>query len=162
MKRFRTFTLALASLALVNAAHAIDSKTYPGTSCRPTSSSGGAYGVYGVVSNPSTSPVTFVCPIVRDRMNDGVSSVQVWVQDQHYSSDIVCTVRLIAPGSSIGGFAATASTTGSGSVSELTFAGIAGLFSSISNGRLVLACDVPATYSGNQSKILTYQVNEID
>jgi hypothetical protein len=92
----RQFAYGLAALTLLlvgaSGAVAADAKVFPGTMCvQEGSTSTAVYNGEGRLLNYSSSPLTVICPMVRDNTTAPWQSVAVVVADRSTAADVSCT-----------------------------------------------------------------------
>lgn len=149
------FGLALLSPSQVLAD---DDRTLPGANCHELYYASTYADSSGRRWNTSSSAKYWICPIQRERTWDRVNYAYMYVYDQHYSSNISCTLYMrYETGSSYD--YSSASTSGSDTATKtLTF----GEVSSESYGYQYFYCSIPASYSGSYSGIVSYLTDEED
>lgn len=134
------------------AAHAADlAKFYPGVMCSSDMNTTPDWRAGR--TNPGAVSVQLICPLVRERI--GVPfEANIGAIDQHYTQDICCSSRSANTVSGPFRFSATQCSSGtSGTPQLLSFTG-----PDLAYGwdYRWLDCNVPATYSGQQSGISAY------
>ncbi len=141
-------------------AHALDGKVYPGSMCVRWS---GPTPVYNnsAIGNPGATTLYVDCPAVHDSINFGINNGWVKVLDRHFSNAVTCNLNSLYPSGT--GFAGwwtsnKSSTGGSASspVETLPF----GSLGSASTAHYYYSCQIPPTYAGYSSYLMTYRVDE--
>jgi len=132
-------------------------KAYPATMCKQTSGTTPIiYTGKGRVENDSTSKVNVVCPIVDNIESDGmVEGAEVVVRDQHYSQNVTC---YYVQRSWNGKYNRYTRASTSGSTSSYQTLNLGSRPTRYSDGYSFIKCDLPATYGGNASEIVSYTV----
>lgn len=163
MRNF-SFQLAASLVALAavaGPAAATNAKEYTGSSCIASVGSDNDF-LYrtgsGRLQNTSTGPVTVLCNAVKD--DSGIASAIMWVIDNSATEAVTCYARSVQHDTtavwqddevtSIGGYGTSAT--------QLTF----GALSTETYGGYIFLCDLPGTYNGQRSGIVTYRIVEND
>jgi hypothetical protein len=155
-------TLGIASLlgVLGSPTAQADDKVYPGSMCIKLFATGTVeYTAGGTIVNPSaTSPVTVLCPIVRDNAVRPWKLIEVVVIDQHVSLNVSCTAFSSSRDGATANSIAKSSTGNSTTAQTLSFEGVA----EFDRGYHFVRCQIPQTNPGNgaQSEITSYFIRE--
>ncbi|RLU00176.1 hypothetical protein [Ketobacter sp.] len=157
----KTTVLASACALAAASALAADAKNYPGSMGVKYSGATPSYSSSAIV-NPSSSSWMYVdLPAINDEDNDILISY-VRVLDRHYSSDVRCSINQAYWNNSAdtmyGWWGTNVYSTGSSSNSQTLSTGPLG--GTGMNVHTYFSCAVPPTYSGNQSRIISYYVYE--
>lgn len=159
MNRLKLYaSLALLFVATPLSARAQDVKTYPGSFCVAVLGTPRAYDA-STVSNTSSAPAPFDCPIVKDGAL--ISNAFIRVRDLHPTQNVTCSLitAVVSTASPFPTFTAsvTRSTTGSASGwQKLTFSNLP----SDPEGYAYFSCSLPAASAAGASGIGMYWVEE--
>lgn len=148
-------------------AHADDAKIYPGEMCHSPEGGADLARHWGRIKNNTDAVMSLQCPVIRDETNFSISYGTVWVLDQHYYENFVCTMGIVNPTTDdtvpIFGYFSSRSTASLGTAQSSTPLALAN-FSSlahINNGYVMITCDIPPVNNeGNSSGIVSYRVSE--
>ncbi len=159
MKRF---VAALSILSLVaTTTFAEDGKVYPGSmGVRWNSSDPFPALNASAIHNPSSAQwLRLDLPAVHDQIGKTIKSGWVKVIDRHYSLDVRCSLNaVVRSGSSFTGWWGPFQfSAGSGTATQTLNIPALG---SNSQAHYYFSCHIPPTYSGNQSGIVSYYVEE--
>jgi hypothetical protein len=158
---FQLAASLVALAAVAGPAAATNAKEYTGSWCLASEGSDGDF-LYrtgsGRVQSTSAGEVTVLCNAVKD--DSGISSATMWVIDNSATEAVTCWARSVqhdttavwqdVDATSIGGY--------SNSATQLTF----GALTTETYGGYVFVCDLPGTYNGQRSGIVTYRIVEND
>ncbi len=150
-------SLFLLPMTLISTmAFAADSKLYSGTLCQSISNSTSVIHQDGVVYNKSTSIQSVDCGVARDAASS--SAITVYAIDQNYGDNVRCYASSIKQGTAfVGWWSTTGSSSGTNSAPQtLSLRTVTG----DSTSYLDITCQIPAQYSGANSAVLSYRVNE--
>ena len=152
----RAMAVAVLALGLTGAAHAQDSKSYPGTMCVTYGSQQTLSHGDTSIANRSASTRRAVCPIVRDNLELPWERLIVFVDDRHAMQDICCEALA---NDEYGGAGASATLCSSGTGQQpLAFAALPA--GTLPEGPYSVVCDLPPTEAGMSSLITSYRVYE--
>lgn len=138
------------------AARASDAKQYPGAACHTTSPGTTSF-PWGRAEHHGVSPIHFECPVVRDATGGYIRSGWVRVVDRHYSDDVICFLQSWPASNPSSGHFSVRKSAGSSAQTQALYFGSLGTYS---DAFYHLSCQVPGTYSGNASGIVSYVVDE--
>ncbi|GAB4557430.1 MAG: hypothetical protein Tsb0020_01590 [Haliangiales bacterium] len=156
-KKIRIAVAAILGIATTATLASADQKVYTGSGCvaKGTSQSVFSYS-FGRVFNASAAEQTAYCPVVLDAYTIGSTGNWIYLWDRHYDENISCWLRTQSS-TTVSYYYSGVSTSGSSSTpTKHEFSSA----SYISEGHRYISCDVPGTYYGNQSGIVSYAVNE--
>jgi hypothetical protein len=157
-----TTTLLAVTALLAAPAHAADGHIYPASSCAPNTSYDDVTHYWGRLKNNTASSINFECPVARDNLLHQVNKGDVWVINQNYNQSLSCTLGMVeahtGSTSSVSLFFSTRST-GVVSSAPQKLASF-GALGHIGNGYLHMVCSVPGKYSGQESGVVSYLVEE--
>lgn len=167
----RTLSLKLAASLLVfvaaaGPADANDKKNYPGVACLASGSAEANVArsvTYGRAFNQSTVRTPLACPAIKDASSIAGGYAYVIDENPNAGEPVTCWLRLGAP-DTLAVYSSSASTDPAGGTFssstpvKLTFLPIAALSESF----YFLRCDLPGTFNGAQSGVVTYQIDEND
>lgn len=145
----------------VASVQANDNKTYPGSMAVKWQGSTPSY-MLSSIGNPSSLIWMYVdLPAINDS-NGSIANSQVKVVDRHYDADIRCSVKQLYWNSSTdsmaGYWGAKYSSNGaSDNLKTITTGALPGYGLSFHS---FISCRVPPSYSGNESRIVSYYVSE--
>jgi hypothetical protein len=152
----RVLTTAALTLGLAGAAHAQDSKSYPGTMCQASGTQQTlSYGLSGI-ANLGDGSMSAICPLVRDNLSAPWDRVTVYVRDRHTTQNVCCTAYARNEDGTAG-TNATECTTGEG-YQTLSFASLPGV---PDLGPYFVLCQIPGVDpNGSSSYISSYRIQE--
>jgi len=154
--------LAVALGMTIGASFALagDGKIYPGSMCVRYAGTGTPSYNFSAIGNPSATQWLYLdCPVIHDTIGGNINKGWVRMIDQHYSSDVRCSLNsYYRSGNAFWGWwTANKSTSGSGAHPQhITFNGIG----ANSLAHYYYSCRIPPRYSGNTSYITSYNVEE--
>ncbi len=149
--------IAATSPAAAQPAPAPDRKNYPGAAClasqsdilsieRPAAS--------GRAFNTAGATRTVVCPAIKDAAS--IMNASAWVINRRPNTRLACYLRTGQPNSLVVLSATNSTSAASPNPVLLNFPGLG----AVATGFYWLACDLPGTFMGQRSGIVTYSINE--
>jgi len=143
----------------VSTVNAMDSKTFPGSTCQTAGSQQSLYysGVKGMtIANRTKRTKSAICPIVRDKTTQPWRRLRVTVRDRHSTQNVKCVAHS-TPRTGLAGWAATRATNNDGPFSTLNF----GAIGEANGGTYSVVCQLPSMEKVNQpSYVSSYEIIE--
>lgn len=164
LSRFAPLLAATVAVAFVAVpATADDTKNYFGAGCQKEGTSGTLLvGASGAIYNTHATETLWVqCPIIHDEIWGLTFGGEVVVKDRHYTANISCVLRETNWLTGEYGFV---SRTTSGSSLDPIVLDYSALVTLPDDDRdehyLSLRCSIPPSYSGNNSSLIAYRIDE--
>jgi hypothetical protein len=151
----------VALLFSATAATAGDNKVYPGSACLPMNQSQ-AYSLAFLSFYNTSSTVQWVyCPVIRDNLDSKklLANTTVTVYDASAAGgndDVRCTLYMVDVAGSTLVLSAASSPTGAANTAQLT---LGPLEASVPSSYYII-CRLPAAVGANQSRVISYHVDE--
>lgn len=159
-KKSLFITMIVVMAMCASASIASDGKIYPGSMCvRYAGTSTPSYNNSAIGNPSSTSWLYLDCPAIHDTVSGNVKEGWVRMIDRHYSSDVKCSLNSIyRSGNSFWGWwTSNKNSSGSGvNPQHVSYGGIG----ASSQAHYYYSCQIPPSYSGNVSYIISYYVEE--
>ncbi len=136
-----------------------DQKVYPGAMGVKFSGATPTY-YFSTIGNSSTTTMYIDLPAVNDTNSD-VESSWVRVLDRHYSSGVSCSLNTAYWNNTYDTFYGSwgAAVVSSGSSDDVQVLNT-GTANGSAERHIYFSCSIPAAYSGNLSRIVSYSVDE--